>query len=57
MSIAKVGLWIGLTDVETSELNVGAFGFVVMGCYCWEGAACFVDLGNCRYFTFEVWFV
>ena len=35
---------IELTDVKTCEFGIGAFGFVVVGYYRWEGTACFVDL-------------
>lgn len=45
-----MGSRVGLTDIETCELSVGAIGLVVMRCNCWEGAACFVNFRHCVYF-------
>ena len=53
----KVGRYSGLTDIEASQLGVGAFGLVVMCCHCWERATCFVDFGHCGTKNLElVWF-
>ena len=35
------------TDIEISELGVGAFGLVVMGGNSWDGATCFVNFCHC----------
>lgn len=43
----KVGRHGLFTNIESSELVVGAVGPVVMRCHCWEGAACFIDFGHC----------
>ncbi len=45
----EVGNGAGLTDVEASELSVGAFGLVVMRCDGREGAAGFVDFCHWDY--------
>lgn len=45
-----MGSRVGLTDIETCELSVGAIGLVIMRCNCWERAACFVNFRHCVYF-------
>ena len=44
--VGRLGLF---TNIESSELVVGAVGLVFMRCHCWEGAACFIDFGHCAY--------
>lgn len=43
----KVGRHCLVTNIESSELVVGAVKLVVVRCHCWEGAACFIDFGHC----------
>lgn len=45
--VEEGGRCFRLTNIEASELGVGAFGLVVMRRHWWKRAACFIDFCHC----------